>query len=387
MPTDYPDDSAKYWTMVNGPDGKAIDAKPISSGDTVEFITEEKKVPTGIQFTFLSVDTSDVYQDFYHLETYQQITPGSEFILTPFEINERKYSRQGTFRIVVNDINPPRSHHLTSKYGGMSGGSTWEKYQLRVNSDLGYPDIPHLLTIEDDGGHFFYKFFDGIKDGSDITIASTDLTEVDRYVDVSLPQSAYSSMQVYAYEDFPTEEYNSYMIAGTFSGYYAQRSRQIPFLTRFPFYSTMVEAHFNEENYENHIRYLYQKFGSIPTETIVLSDDMKVTLTNRSVVNYSTSPESTYLMRQTGFYYFDEDAPRMPSVAWQINSPQGKNRISEFPKAVTDRYPALDIGKFQHGRSLFFKKGRNYDDLINETLKGEPRQTRPYEFYFTEIIN
>jgi hypothetical protein len=359
MPPDYSSNSDQHWAMIHDARGNLLQVASIRPGETLDFQSKSDTIPENLQFTILTVDTSEKRADTYWIESFVELKTGAMVTLTPGLRKRVLPPSYGTFQITIPNILQPMWGIVSTKngYNNYTSASIYEQgkdgFTLIFNCPIEHPGSEYLLSMEDMDGNVRYQFLRDIKDGGQDTIQVGDLTMAEKYIDVSLPMDAIgSSLNVVAFEDNQVmEDMAGYPLTRLTLPAFS-KSRRLPYLERFNRYTTKLSV-----VYQNYSELIYFKRGTAPIAPITFPENLEVRLDDRTFKTFEVSRASSYALRQNSFYYEDNTGSKRAEIMWTFYSPRGDKRI-------------------------FFFQDNAYEIYLKQRLFGEPKPETEEYFYF-----
>jgi hypothetical protein len=149
-----------------------------------------------------------------------------------------------------------------------------------------------------------------------------------------------------------------------FAPYTTRTNLKIGYLDRFEKYETRISMGFAGHSFS------YEKAGERPT-SITIPDKTTFQVTDETVAGYAVNNENPFTLRQSGFNDPSATAPR--SIGWTSYGPEGTDRVSELPPELLEKYPFIDLNKFQHTYTSLTVSTITYPEYIGTRFRGQPK--------------
>lgn len=359
FPTSQTDD----WVILHNTEGKLIGYKPFESGDSFTFETTLVQAGGKINITTIKRRLENGY-DFFSMASHLHVESGQTLVIRNLERSSPPFGDEsGEFIIEMSGTSENHVIALSDKNGYSFGGWLSETGVYRMTPSIHGTSSDFLLFVGDGMGNVKHKWFLGVEDLDLYKLSTNDLDAFDHEVLVSFPLTDNIRFHVSGSRTLEPTEY--FYECSDLNGINrdSRTSLKLGYLDVFAKHSTWFQIGYSDRSYT------YSKDGGVPGSiTLPLNADFHGQ--NTSITNFTYTKNQPFVYRYGVWTLRDLASSPKIWINWLVFSPEGTQRIAEWPDELKTKYPALIPDVMVYESTTFYTEAVPYKDYIDFVFKG-----------------
>jgi len=358
--SNFANPNTDYWIILrDNSSGNLIDSRQITVDRTAVTFESTKPISNNKMDVTIFQGTPNSTNGNAVAQVYTGVDVGSEW-MAPY----KGYSptppnyggTAGQYDLKISGVPSLVSFNVSDQFGYVGIGTS--SYTYTAGNITCKPTITgnghtQLISIDIGSGKSKYAMVDNPTDGKAIVIDYSTFKEYDKYINVTFPNTALVSIDVYGYEEGSPINFDSYLLQQyRYSGAAPVKMSEwnIGVLNSLEKYSIGLEIMGS---------FLYTSYGPAPTSIQYVSPDVyQVSATTKD--DYTITSSTSFTFRAADFGYTEGSR----SIDFSYFVPQGYQgkHYDAIGSDLAKKY-GIDLSKLSY-QGTTFTNGRSYDVML-----------------------
>jgi hypothetical protein len=366
----YPTSNSDNWVVLHDKDGNLLAARAFEAGDHVVFDTTSK-LPEKIGITLVKFSPNTVANlpDEIVFVSYLGEDSRAKWTLKgpPPGVDTGKSLGILSINIADPQLGSQFDTQISNRFRGNGVANAAPGYIAFGDMGVTSTVDDFFIFATDRNGKPLYKFIENATPG-DTSLTFDAFSEFDHIVNASFDRSNFSLAIVKGYEsDQTANSTNGYYIDYLLSGIYgaSKSSYQIGYLNRFTKYRTFISADYVSYSIS------YEAFGGIPSEPIILQNNIKAIHTDRTFDNLTLTAADYDWSSTVWTCNQNFDGTYLNTTWYSRSTAEPFKNLKILPKFLTDKFQGFDTGKFKLLYTNLYS-GSTFSGSVDREFKGGP---------------